>query len=443
MKAPSLLLHGGTVVTVDPADRVLAADVLVEGGRIAAIGAGVSHPQDAERIDCTGRLVIPGFVQAHVHLCQTLWRNLADDLSLMDWLRRWTWPMEAAHDGTTLRAAARLGCAELLLSGTTTINDMGTVRHCQAIVDAAAATGIRGVFSKVLMDRHDGPAGLVDDPDRAIEEALAVAAPEGSGGRIATALAPRFAVSSSRGLLERVAAAATATGKLVHTHASENAEENRLTVERFGVRPIDLYGQLGLLGPRLLLAHCVDVTPGEVGTLARTRTAVLHCPTANLKLGSGMAPVPAMLDAGVRVSLGADGAPCNNNLSAFQEMRMAALVQKAGHGPTAMPAARVLRMATAAGADAIGLGAVTGSIEPGKAADLVVLDPRRPWSSPWEEPAAAIVHSMNAANVEHVLVDGRVLVRDGRLVAMDLDDVVREGLEASAALRRRAGQLTV
>ena len=424
---------------MDAADRVMAADVLVVDGRIAVVAPGLAAPAGCDEIDATGRLVLPGFVQTHVHLCQALWRNLADDLSLMDWLRRWTWPMEAAHDAGTLAASARLASAELLRSGTTTVNDMGTVRHTQAVIDAAASMGLRGVFSKVLMDRHDGPAALREDPDVAIAEALSLVPPPGAGGRIRIGLAPRFAVSSSLRLLERVAEEAARHDLLVHTHCSENADENRLTVEAFGMRPIALFQRIGLLGPRLLLAHCVDVTPDEIATLGRSRTAVLHCPDANLKLGSGIAPIPAMLAAGVRVSLGADGAPCNNNLSQFHEMRTAALVQKALHGPTSMPARRVLRMATVDGAEALGLGAEVGSVEAGKRADLVVLDPRRAASTPMGDPAAAIVYSMGAENVEHVFVDGIARVRDGRLVVADEAAIVAEAVEASRVLRGRAG----
>lgn len=434
-----VFVRGGTVLTMDPYDTSLEADVLVADGRILAIGPYLTPPADAEIVEADGCWVLPGFVQTHVHLCQTLWRNRADDMPLMEWLRTWTWPMEAAHDEGTIRAATRLGAAELLLSGTTTINDMGTVRHTGVIIRNALDMGLRGVFSKVLMDLHDGPAALSEDPDAALSQSLALAERcRTTGGRARFALAPRFAVSSSMHLLEGVAVAARATGMLVHTHCAETEEEIRLTVDRFGCRPIALFDQMGLLGSGLLLAHCVHLTPEEIRRLAETFTAVLHCPSSNLKLGSGIAPIPALMEAGVRVSLGADGAPCNNNLDAFCEMRTAALVQKALLGPTSMPARTVLRMATIDGAKALDLDGEIGSIEKGKRGDLMVLDRRRVHSFPADDPAGAIVYSMGRDNVRHVLADGRIVVRDGRLATADVTEVIREAEDALERLQRNA-----
>jgi cytosine/adenosine deaminase-related metal-dependent hydrolase len=436
---PPVFLQGGTVLTLDLYDTILDADVLVVDGRIAAIGPYLSPPADADIVDATGCWVLPGFVQTHVHLCQTLWRNHADDLPLMEWLRTWTWPLEAAHDEVTIRASARLGAAELLLSGTTTINDMGTVRHTAVVIRQALELGLRGVFSKVLMDLHDGPDALSENPDSALSESLGLAERcRDTGGLAQVALAPRFAISSSMHLLEGIAVAARSAGLLVHTHCAETAEEVRSTVERFGCRPIALFQQMGLLGANLLLAHCVHITPDEIRLLADAQTVVLHCPTANLKLGSGIAPVPAMLDAGVRVTLGADGAPCNNTLDAFLEMRTAALIQKGLHGPTAMPARTVLRMATIEGAKALGLDRDIGSVEKGKKADLVVLDRRRVQCVPARDPAGAIVYSMGRDNVRHVLTDGRVVVHDGRLATADVTTVMREAEDATARLLRTA-----
>ncbi len=432
-----LFLRGGTVLTMDPYDTVLDGDVLLQDGRIVAIGPYLTPPDGAEVLDATGCWVLPGFVQTHVHLCQTLWRNLADDIPLMEWLRRWTWPLEAAHDEATIRASSRLGAAELLLSGTTTINDMGTVRHTSVIIRNALEMGLRGVFSKVLMDLHDGPAALSEDPDDALAQSMVLAERCGAtNGRARFALAPRFAVSSSMHLLEGVAVASKASGMKVHTHCAETEEEVRLTVERFGCPPVALFQQTGLLGPDLLLAHCVHVDADGIRRLAESGTSVLHCPSANLKLGSGIAPVPAMLQAGVRVTLGADGAPCNNNLDAFQEMRTAALVQKALHGPTAMPAGTVLRMATIEGAKALGMDSDVGSIEKGKRADVQVLDRRRVHCQPAEDPAGAIVYSMGRDNVRHVIVDGRTVVRDGDLLTANVPDLLRDADDALLRLRR-------
>ncbi len=435
-----VLLRGGTVLAMDREGFVGPADVPVEDGRVVGVRPGLAALPGTEVVDVSGCLILPGFVQTHVHLCQTLWRNLADDVGLMEWLSRFTWPLEAAHTRETIRAAVRLGAAELLMSGTTTVADMGTVRHTDVVIETATDMGLRGVFAQVLMDAHDGPEALRQDPDMAVAEALRLAdryhQPDGT---TRVALAPRFAVSSSLHLLELVAGAAGDRGLIVHTHCAETEDEVRRTVDRFGVRPVDLYGMLRLLGPRLLLAHCVRVTPEEVTRIAETGTVVLHCPSANLKLGSGIAPVHAMLQAGVRVTLGADGAPCNNNLSMFREMRLASLLQKGLHGPEVLPARQVLRMATIEGARALGLDKEIGSIEPGKRADLVVLDPRDPACVPQADLHGAVVYSMGSRHVRHVLVGGEFRVRDGRLVGVDVAEVIEEGRAASRALLDAAG----
>jgi len=437
--AGATLLKGGTVLTMDSEDSIVEGDVLVEDGRIVGVRSGMSILNDFEVVDVSGMIVMPGFVQTHVHLCQTLWRSFADDMTLMDWLTERTWPLEAAHDEATIRASTRLGVAELLLSGTTTLNDMGTVRHTDVIVEEAGRLGIRGLFSKMLMDNHDGPEALREDPDTAVTEALALASGSTDpSGLIGIALAPRFAVSSSMRLLELVARASQDKGLMVHTHCSENDDEVELTVDRFGVRPVALFEGLGMMGPNLLLAHCVKIDDRELGVISDSGASVLHCPTANMKLGSGIAPVTGMLDRGIRITLGSDGAACNNNLSMFREMRNAALLQKVRGEPEALPAMRVLRMATIDGAMALGMGDLTGSIEPGKRADITVLDPNNVCSVPMGETAGSVVFSMGPQNVKHVVVDGAFLVRDGRLRCADEGDIVHEAIEASKRLKDRA-----
>ncbi len=433
-----ICLRGGTLVPMAPGDRVIEADLLVEDGRIAAIGPALDTPPGTVEIDVSGTWVLPGFVQTHVHMCQALWRNRADDLALMDWLLSRTWPLEAAHDPNTIAASARLAAAELLLGGTTCVQDFGTVRHTAALVVAARDLGLRAVYGKALMDRHDGPIALCQAPDEAIAEALELNRNLADGDLVRFALAPRFAISSSRDLLDAVARAARDTGMAIHTHASETADENAATLSRFGARPIALYDRMDMLGPGLRLAHCVHVTTDEIARLAATGTRVLHCPSANLKLGSGIAPIPAMLDAGVLVSLGADGPPCNNNLCAFTEMRTAALVQKPLHGPAAMPAAQVLRLATIDGARALGLEDEIGSLVPGKRADLIVLRRDGPHCVPSDDPAAAIVFSMGRGDVRHVMVGGRLVVQDGSLLVASTAAIVAEAREAANTLADRS-----
>ena len=416
-----ILLRGGTVVTMDARRSVVRGDVLVQGGRIARVGRGLRAPAGAQVIDCAGRAVIPGLIQAHVHLCQVLFRNHADGLELLDWLSQRIWPFEAAHDARSLGFSARLGIAELLLGGTTAILDMATVRHTEAVLEAARASGIRYTGGKCLMDAaSEGPLG--ESTSAALRETEALGRKwHGAGdGRLRYALCPRFVLSCSPALLREVGRLSAEHGWLIHTHASENRAEVALVRKQTGQDNVDYFDALGLCGPRTVLAHCVHLTPREVRTLARTRTSAVHCPGANLKLASGIANVPALMAKGVNVALGGDGAPCNNTLDAFHELRLAATLHLPRSGPRAMPAPEVLALATTHGARALGLEDEIGSVEEGKAADLTVVDLTGPHCQPaGPDPHATLVYCARASDVTDVLVAGRALVRGRKLLTLD------------------------
>lgn len=421
-----LRIQGGTVVTMDPARRVLeGACVEVESGSISRIGAASDGP--AETIDARGKIVIPGFVQTHVHLCQTLYRNRADDLDLLHWLRERIWPYEAALDPAALRASARLGLAELARNGTTTLLDMGTVHHYDEVFRAADELGIRLVGGKCLMDSGEAvPRGLLETTRHAVDESLALASRwhGKAGGRLRYAFAPRFVLSCSEALLREVSALSQRDSLLIHTHASEQLPECAIVRRERGADNIEYLAALGIEGARAVLAHCVHPTEREVSLLAEARTRVSHCPSSNLKLGSGVAKVPELLARGVPVSLGADGAPCNNLLDPWEEMRLAALIQKGRLGPTALPAPEVLALATIEGARALGLERETGSLEVGKKADLVVVDPARLHASPASPDVySTLVYATRSEQVETVLVEGRAILRGGKLVSWDESQV--------------------
>src|SRR5215813_3914199 len=334
----SILIKHGTLVTMDQTDSVLGGDLLIVGGRITSLAAS---GQTADRvIDATDCAVLPGFVQTHIHLCQTLFRGAADDLALIDWLKKRVWPMEAAHTAASVRASARLGIAELIRSGTTCALTMETVNHTDEVFKSVAETGFRAVVGKCMMDKGDEvPAALHEKTEDSIAESIALL--ERWHGqaeqRIRYCFAPRFAVSCTRELLQQVAGLAAERGIPVHSHASENVEEVELVERETGERNIVYLNDLGLAGPGVVLAHCVHVNDAELDILRRTRTHVAHCPSSNLKLASGIARIAEMIDLGISVSLGADGAACNNRLDMFTEMRTAALLQKAIHGPETMP----------------------------------------------------------------------------------------------------------
>ena len=439
-KPQTLLLRGGRVITMDARRRILDADVLIADGRIQKIGRGDARVSKAGVIDCTGMVILPGLVQAHIHLCQTLFRGLADDLALEAWLSKRIWPLEAAHTKESIYWSAMLGAAELLLGGTTAILDMETVRHTAAAFEALEAIGIRATAGKCLMDGPGNPEALRETTDRALTESADLCSRwhGAAGGRLRYCFAPRFAPSCTGPLLRAVSDLAEQAGTVIHTHAAETLVELDIVKRDTASDEIAYLDSVGISGPRAALAHCVWVDREGIARLARQATNVVHCPSSNLKLGSGIAPIPEMLAAGCRVAIGADGAPCNNRLDGFAEMRLAALIQKPRLGPEALPAAQVLEMATLGGARALGLEAEIGSIEVGKRADIAVLDLGGPHAQPEEaDVISRVVYSARASDVRDVIVDGRAVVRDGALTTAKLEEI-RRGANAQARRLRRA-----
>ena len=437
----STLVRNATVLTMNDTWDVVSGAVSVRNGRVASIGPEPQERHD-RTIDAAGGFLLPGFVQTHLHLCQTLFRGYADDLRLMDWLKRRIWPMEAAHTPASLRAATQLACLELLRSGTTSILTMETVHGTEAVFEAAAGTGIRATIGKCMMDAPgpDAPSRLREDARRSIDESLALhrAWHGTSNGRIRSAFAPRFAVSCSRGLLEEVAALSSRERALVHTHASEQQEEIDIVRKMSGTSNIEYLAAVGLAGPRLCAAHCVWVEEGEQQLLAEHDIKVMHCPGSNLKLGSGVAPVPEMLARGICVSLGADGAACNNHLDMFGEMRLAATLQAMRHEPGALGARQALWMATRNGARTLGLEQEIGSIQVGLRADLVLIAGDRPHLQPGPDPYSTVVYAARPDDVQLAMVDGEILVDEFEPTRIDAGAVAAAARQEARALALRA-----
>jgi 5-methylthioadenosine/S-adenosylhomocysteine deaminase len=436
----SVLIKNGTLVTMDAANRIVRGDLLISHGRIVELG---STNQSADVvIDASRCAVIPGFVQTHIHLCQTLFRGAADDLALIDWLKKRVWPMEAAHSAASIAASARLGIAELIKGGTTCALTMETVNHTEQVFEVVEETGFRATVGKCMMDKGDEvPKPLQEETSQSIEESLELLEKwhGRADGRIRYCFAPRFAISCTRELLERVAQLARERGVMVHTHASENRTECALIESETAMRNINYLDSVGVTGRHVVLAHCVHLSNDEIGILKTTDTNVAHCPSSNLKLGSGIAPVAKLLEEEVSVSLGADGAACNNRLDMFTEMRTAALLQKVLHGPEVLAASSVLRMATIDGARALGLESEIGSLELGKRADVAVVNLEGLHTTPEAEIVSSLVYAAEASDVRNVVIDGRLVMRDRELMTLDEREVIAEADTQAEILMTRAG----
>ncbi len=437
------LIRNATILTMNDALEIVEGAVMVRDGRILSVGAEPSAQCD-HVVNAGGDYLLPGFIQTHIHLCQTLFRSYADDMPLLEWLQRRIWPMEAAHSPSTLRAAVRLAAAELLLSGTTTALTMETVHDTDVVFETLADVGLRATVGKCMMDSDDNnvPSRLREETQRSIDESVALRARwDGAArGRLRAAFAPRFAVSCSRRLLEAVATLSASDRVIVHTHASESRDEVDV-VRRLsgGLSNLEYLNATGLASERLCAAHCVWVSDAEQALMAERDVKVMHCPGSNLKLGSGIAPIVEMRQRGICVSLGADGAACNNRLDMFDEMRLAATLQAMRRAPGSITARDVLWMATREGARAMGLQDELGSVEPGKRADLILVSRDRPHLSPDADPWSTLVYGARGTDIRMTMVDGEVLVDEFRLSRLDGAEIASDAKRAAREVAGRAG----
>lgn len=418
-----LIKNAEKIITMDDARTVLSGDILITKGRIEKAGGNIPPAGDEYSIDASGRWVMPGFIQCHIHLCQTGFRNSANDLPLIKWLEEKILPMESGLDEKRTRLNSLLGIAELLKCGTTTVMDMGAVRHTDVIIETAIETGIRGFFGKTIMDAGVSPDSLKERTDSALNDAVRLFErfDGAANGRIRCTFNPRFAPACSGALFERLRKVVEETGAFVHTHAHETVEEIGLTMSYFGMRGYRLFEKYGLAGENLFTAHAVWLNEEDLGILKGSGINVVHCPSSNMALASGFAPVKRLLDEGVTVLIGADGAPCNNNLNIFNELRHAAFLMKLASGAGSVDCKKLVAMATIDAARALKIDRETGSIEAGKAADLVIMNPYLAHSMPCAEPFSSIVYSFTDRNVETVIVDGNILCLNGRLTTIDED----------------------
>ena len=445
------LIHSGILVCMDAAGMIAPGDLLVRDGQIAAVGPAVPAAlamlpggRADEAFDARGGFVLPGFVHGHLHLCQTLFRGLAEQSDLLHWLRESIWPLEAAHTEASIAASARLGACELIAGGVTCINDMGTVDMTEVTAEVLEQAGLRAVIGKALMDQGDRvPDGLLETPKHAMEAGLSLAKRfhGAAGGRIRVSLAPRFILSCSEGLWRDVADASREYDLVVHTHIAESPTEGREVEQVVSRTAARYFAEHGVLSERFVGAHGVWLEADELAAIRRANAALVHCPGSNLKLGSGFANLRSWRNAGVRCGLGSDGAACNNRLDTFAEMSLAAGISRVLDPAHALTAREVVELATCRGAEAIGFGAVTGSLEAGKQADVVVLDADAPELAPnaTADPYTTIVHAMRPSHVRLTMVAGRILYRDGAWTTLDPDRAAADARVEARGLVRRAG----
>ncbi len=439
-----ILIKGGTVVTMsDKYGVIKGGDVLVQDDRIVELGKDLRPGAEVEcRIDANRHIVIPGFVQSHVHFIQTLFRGLADDLTLLDWLKKRIWPMEAALTKRDVYLSTKLSIAELLLGGTTSVIDFGSVKYQEEIFKAMKEAGIRGKSGKIMMDYSQDSNALVENTSTAINESESLIKQVYGDPLVGYMVTPRFAVTSTEELLVKGKELAHRYNLGIHTHAAENRNEVELVKSHTGMSNIEYFDKLGLLGEDVVIAHGIWLNETEMWKLKETGTNIVHCPSANAKLASGTARISEMNGYGINVALGSDGAPCNNNLDMFNEMRLCALLQKITRlDATSLPAKRVMKMATTAGARAMNNPDI-GRLIPGGQADIAVVGLNSPHTMPFtprHDPYSCLVYSAKASDVTHTIVNGDLKVRDGGLLDVDMESLGKEVEKALIELMERSG----
>ncbi|WP_336343066.1 amidohydrolase [Halalkalicoccus ordinarius] len=423
----TLRIDGGRVLLPDMS--VERADVLVEReeGEILAVGDPDELPVGDERLDAGGGLVIPGLVNAHGHAAMTLLRGYADDKPLETWLREDVWPVEGALTPEDVRAGVELGVLEMIRSGTTAFADM--YFHVPEVAAVVEESGTRARLGHGVVTVGKDEEAAREDAEESV--AIAEEFDGAADGRISTAVMPHSLTTVGEEHLADLVDGAREAGVPIHYHANETAEEVEPIVDERGVRPLEYAREVGMLEEGDFLAHGVHLDDREIALLSETGASVIHCPASNMKLASGMAPVQKLLDAGVTVGIGTDGAASNNDLDAFDELRDAAMLGKlAADDASAVPAESAVEMATAGSAEALGID--SGRIETGANADLAVIDLEHAHLTPAHDLLSHLAYAVRGSDVRHTVCDGRVVMRDREVLTLD-EDRVREEAERRAA----------
>lgn len=411
-----LLLKDGDVLCSDGQVRQL--DIAVSGSQITQIGT-VTAPA-ARIINCQDKFIIPGFVNTHTHAAMTLFRSYADDMLLMDWLQTKIWPAEENLTADDVYWGTQLAIAEMIKSGTTCFADM--YFFMPDVARAVAESGIRAVLAR-------GMAGVAPTANQALAESENFYQEwhNAADGRITVMLGPHAPYTCPPDYLKKVTALADRLGAQIHIHLSETAGEVADCQKQYGKSPFALMQELGVLDHGVLAAHCVHVSPDDIAIMQANKVRVAHNPGSNMKLASGTAPVPDMLQAGITVGLGTDGAASNNNLDMLEEVRLAAMLHKVHRlDPLAVPAKTAMDMATRQGAAALGLEHITGVIQTGYKADLTIFAMQEPYWHPRHDRLSLLTYAANSRDVHTVIVDGKILLDNYQLTTIDQDRLVAE-----------------
>jgi 5-methylthioadenosine/S-adenosylhomocysteine deaminase len=435
-RSVSLVIKGGTVVTMDPAGRVLAPGaVAIDGRDIAAVDTPENIDarfSGRESIDATGQVVMPGLINTHTHAPMVLYRGLADDLALMEWLQKYIFPAEAKTvTPEFVRAGTRLAALEMIQSGTTTYADMYYFE--EEIAKATKEAGLRGVLGQTIIQF---PVADAKTPTEALARTERFLAEFAHDDLIVPAIAPHSMYTLDTATLKAVRALADRTHAPVLIHLSETGDEVKTSREKHKATPAQYLESIGFWGPRTLAAHAVWLTPADMMILARRHVGVSHNPESNMKLASGAAKVVAMRRAGVVVGLGTDGAASNNDLDMFEAMRQAAFLAKLQtNDPRAVPARTALEMATIDGARALGMEREVGSLEPGKRADAIAVAMTSARQTPMYDPLSHLVYTTRGDDVRTTIVNGRVLMRDRHVLTLDESAVLAEARQFAGKVR--------
>jgi 5-methylthioadenosine/S-adenosylhomocysteine deaminase len=434
MEAFDLLIKNGVILTMDKEGSILEqGHVAVKGDRIASIGAGQAKNGKAKKvIDAGGGLVLPGLINAHTHAAMSLFRGLADDLPLMEWLNNYIFPVESRMDGDFVHVGTLLACAEMILSGTTTFCDMYLFED--EVAKAAREAGMRCLVGEVL---YDFPSPNYGPIEKGLAYTESLIQKWRDDPLVSIAVEPHSVYTCSPDLLVAANGLALKYGIPLIIHVAETASEIDVVKERYGKRPFEHLESLGVLGPHLIADHCVHLDESEMEKIAKHHVKVINNPESNMKLASGVCPVSELLARGITVALGTDGCASNNNLDLFAEMDTAAKLHKLRTmDPTVMDAFTVLRMATNHGAKALGYGDLIGSLEKGKKADIIVVDTHKPHLTPMYNPYSHLVYAAKGHDVSHSIINGRLVMENRRLLGLDLQKVMAKAREKAKQVLR-------